>query len=186
MQSRDEPLPDPLGDILRPPPHESRRCGAHCRTTGMPCRTWAVRGSMRCRLHGGAKRSGRPPTTGLFTAQAKRERRFQSAVRYLLRHRCTMPDPVEPPELYASADGSYASPMTQSGSRIAALLSPMPADARETQARPPADAGQERQRGASRPARLTDTGLERPADDAGALPASAGPQAPEPLGRSTQ
>ena len=38
--------------------HESPRCGAHSRRTGQPCRSPAVRGKKRCRMHGGAFRSG--------------------------------------------------------------------------------------------------------------------------------
>lgn len=36
----------------------SPRCGAHSRRTGQPCRSPAVRGKKRCRMHGGAFRSG--------------------------------------------------------------------------------------------------------------------------------
>lgn len=36
----------------------SPRCGAHSRRTGQPCRSPAVRGKKRCRMHGGAPRSG--------------------------------------------------------------------------------------------------------------------------------
>lgn len=44
-------------------PMQSRRCGAHCRTTGQPCRNWAIRPALRCRMHGarggGVKKHGR-------------------------------------------------------------------------------------------------------------------------------
>lgn len=40
-------------------------CGAHCRTTGQPCKNHPMANG-RCRMHGG-KSSGRPVTHGLFT-----------------------------------------------------------------------------------------------------------------------
>jgi len=57
----------------------SPRCGATTRS-GDPCRSPAVRGKQRCRMHGGA-RSGAPLANqnarkhGLFTADAIAERR---------------------------------------------------------------------------------------------------------------
>jgi len=33
-------------------------CGAHCRTTGKPCRNWAMANG-RCRMHGGKSTAGR-------------------------------------------------------------------------------------------------------------------------------
>jgi hypothetical protein len=58
----------------------SRRCGAKTRSGG-PCRSPAVHGRKRCRMHGGAAGSG-PPTSnrnarkhGLFAADAIAERR---------------------------------------------------------------------------------------------------------------
>jgi hypothetical protein len=47
------------------------RCGAHCRTTGEPCRNPPMQGRMRCRMHGG-KNTGRPPTSGRYTKEALR------------------------------------------------------------------------------------------------------------------
>ena len=41
------------------PDWNGQRCGAHARTTGQPCRSPAVIGSRRCRMHGG-KGSGAP------------------------------------------------------------------------------------------------------------------------------
>jgi glucans biosynthesis protein len=41
------------------PMRESPRCGAKTRA-GTPCRSPAVRGKTRCRMHGGAKGSGAP------------------------------------------------------------------------------------------------------------------------------
>ena len=34
---------------------EKRICGAHSRRTGNPCKSYAVKGSRRCRMHGGTK-----------------------------------------------------------------------------------------------------------------------------------
>jgi hypothetical protein len=39
-------------------PVQSRKCGAHCRTTGQPCRTWAMPNG-KCKMHGG-KSPGAP------------------------------------------------------------------------------------------------------------------------------
>lgn len=49
-------------------------CGAHCRTTGKPCRNWAMANG-RCRMHGG-KSTGRPPVHGRCT-KAEREQRAE-------------------------------------------------------------------------------------------------------------
>jgi uncharacterized protein YjcR len=58
----------------------SRRCGAKTRTSGA-CRSPAVSGRKRCRMHGGAQGSGAPRANqnarkhGLFTRDAIAERR---------------------------------------------------------------------------------------------------------------
>jgi uncharacterized protein YjcR len=58
----------------------SRRCGAKTRSSGA-CRSPAVRGKKRCRMHGGAQGSGAPRPNqnarkhGLFTRDAIAERR---------------------------------------------------------------------------------------------------------------
>jgi hypothetical protein len=58
----------------------SRRCGAKTRPGGT-CRSPAVRGKKRCRMHGGAQGSGAPRSNqnarkhGLFTRDAIAERR---------------------------------------------------------------------------------------------------------------
>lgn len=44
---------------LHLPIHQSLRCGARTRT-GSPCRSPAVSGRQRCRMHGGAKGNGAP------------------------------------------------------------------------------------------------------------------------------
>ena len=58
----------------------SPRCGAKARTSGA-CRSPALRGKQRCRMHGGAPGSGAPRSNqnarkhGLFTRDAIAERR---------------------------------------------------------------------------------------------------------------
>jgi uncharacterized protein YjcR len=58
----------------------SPRCGARTRS-GEACRSPAVRGKQRCRMHGGAAGSGAPSANqnarkhGLFTREAVTERR---------------------------------------------------------------------------------------------------------------
>ena len=89
------PMESPLLAILKPPPHVTKRCGAHARTTGEPCQKWACIGSARCRNHGGAAGSGRPPTTGEHTAQAKRNRNFLSIAEGILSTYCKKPPPIE-------------------------------------------------------------------------------------------
>lgn len=65
------------------------RCGARTkRNRGNPCRSPAVRGKQRCRIHGGSKGSGGQRGNcnafkhGSFTAQTKK---FRRAVKILLR-----------------------------------------------------------------------------------------------------
>ncbi len=48
-------------------------CGAHCRTTGEPCKNHQMPNG-RCRMHGG-KGSGRPVSSGQFTKAAMDRRR---------------------------------------------------------------------------------------------------------------
>ena len=58
----------------------SLRCGAKTRS-GRPCRSPAVQGKKRCRMHGGAAGSGAPignknaQKTGLYTREAIAQRR---------------------------------------------------------------------------------------------------------------
>ena len=58
----------------------SQRCGAKIRAGGL-CRSPAMRGKKRCRMHGGAPGSGAPRANqnarqhGLFTREAIAERR---------------------------------------------------------------------------------------------------------------
>lgn len=64
----------------------SPRCGARTRG-GFACSAPAVRGKLRCRMHGGARRSGAPPGNenarkhGAFTQEGIADRR---AIRALL------------------------------------------------------------------------------------------------------
>ena len=61
------------------------RCGARTRS-GSPCRSRAVRGKRRCRMHGGAAGSGAPTGNknalrhGHYTAEAIAERRAVAAL----------------------------------------------------------------------------------------------------------
>jgi hypothetical protein len=61
-----------------------RRCGAHARTTGNPCRRWPLAGRTRCRLHGG-RSFGPPPGSqnnlknGAWLPEAVETRRRQRA-----------------------------------------------------------------------------------------------------------
>ena len=63
-------------------------CGAHCRTTGNPCKNYKMYDKARCRMHGG-KSTGRPIKSGMFTklAQADRKRlsELNKEIRELLR-----------------------------------------------------------------------------------------------------
>ncbi len=85
---------NPLDDILNPP-HVSRRCGAHARTTGAPCRRWATIGFSRCRMHGGTVRSGRPPKHGRRSAKAARGRQLVRVAKFLLRLHHIKPAPQD-------------------------------------------------------------------------------------------
>jgi glucans biosynthesis protein len=59
---------------------DSLRCGARTRS-GEPCRSPAVTGKQRCRMHGGAEGSGAPPGNrnalkhGVYSREAIAERR---------------------------------------------------------------------------------------------------------------
>lgn len=60
------------------PMHLSPRCGAHARTTRLPCRAPAVRGCQRCRMHGA--RAGRPATHGRYSREAVEAQRQARAL----------------------------------------------------------------------------------------------------------
>jgi hypothetical protein len=59
-----------------------RRCGAHCRTTGQPCKSWGMANG-RCRMHGG-RSTGRPVTSGVNTKAAREARRMRTKSRELV------------------------------------------------------------------------------------------------------
>lgn len=75
----------------------SLRCGAKTRS-GKPCRSPAVRGKRRCRMHGGAEGSGAPKGNqnalkhGLYTREAIEER---SALKMLMRDATALLKSVE-------------------------------------------------------------------------------------------
>ncbi len=48
-------------------------CGAHCRTTGEPCKNYQMPNG-RCRMHGG-KSTGRPTNDGRYSKGAIAKRR---------------------------------------------------------------------------------------------------------------
>lgn len=77
-------LRNPMEELIRPL-HATKRCGAHARTTGKPCRRWATTGFARCRMHGGVKGSGRPSIHGRRSAQAQRNNDFVRVAKLLLR-----------------------------------------------------------------------------------------------------
>ena len=77
--------------VLDPPPHVSRKCGAKARSTGEACKRWASIGWTRCKFHGGAKGSGRPPIHGERSAQGRRNAHLLRLVKHLLK-------PYEKPE----------------------------------------------------------------------------------------
>lgn len=54
------------------------RCGAHCRTTGNPCLNFQMPNG-RCRMHGG-KSSGRPQTSGTYSALALLEQQAMNSL----------------------------------------------------------------------------------------------------------
>jgi len=66
---------------LKDYPVQSRKCGAHCRTTGRPCRTWAMPNG-KCKMHGGkspgAPRGQQHPNYrgGKYTREAKQVSAF--------------------------------------------------------------------------------------------------------------
>ena len=83
MAERRKPR-NPIDDLLDPP-HTSQRCGAKLRGKDAVCQRWAAVGRTRCRLHGGAPGSGRPPTHGRYTAKRLRHRRVMKLLMRLLR-----------------------------------------------------------------------------------------------------
>lgn len=82
-------------DALLNPPHATRRCGAKLRGRDAKCQRWAAIGFTRCRLHGGAPGSGRPPTHGRTTTRRRRQLAVMTALLQLLeaRHGHERPEP---------------------------------------------------------------------------------------------
>ena len=74
-----------MTDREKLPMDRTRRCGARTRD-GNPCRSPAVRGKRRCRMHGGAAGSGAPIGNknalrhGHYMAEAIAERRALAAL----------------------------------------------------------------------------------------------------------
>ena len=62
---------------------DAPRCGAYARTTGKPCKGWAMING-RCRMHGG--KAGRKPTHGRYTKQAIKQRREVVELLKAMRH----------------------------------------------------------------------------------------------------
>jgi hypothetical protein len=89
MKTQTDPMQSPSSqpEALRAAP----RCGARTRS-GFPCRSPAVAGRRRCRMHGGSAGSGGPMgerngayRTGAFTKGAIAERRQLAALLVLVR-----------------------------------------------------------------------------------------------------
>jgi hypothetical protein len=78
-------------------PHESevdpRRCGAHARTTGEPCRRLKLKGASRCRLHGG-RSTGPASIHGKRTLRQQRDRHLVLMLCRLLRLIHPKPAPI--------------------------------------------------------------------------------------------
>lgn len=102
---------NPIKEIVEPP-HVPQRCGAMARSTGQPCRKWACYCKTRCRLHGGARGSGRPQVHGRRSVQTKRNKHMVRLVKHLLKTYATKPDPIDPPEhvLLASQPSAHLLP----------------------------------------------------------------------------
>jgi hypothetical protein len=92
-KKNDRPILQQL--LLDPPPHVSQRCEAKARSTGEPCKRWASIGYVRCKFHGGARGSGRPPTHGKRSAQGRRDENFVRVVKGLLKTFYKIPVPVD-------------------------------------------------------------------------------------------
>jgi hypothetical protein len=113
---------NPMDDLLHPP-HVSQRCGANARSTGHPCRRWAAVGSHRCKLHGGAKGSGRPPIHGRRSAQRQRNQAVTGALMRLVRQRYKKLRPILVP-WPEDCDNEGVTPEAQGG-ELGEVLSPV-------------------------------------------------------------
>lgn len=83
---------NPVESLLNPT-HTTQRCGAKLRGKDAACQRWAAVGYTRCRLHGGAPGSGRPPIHGRYTRKHLREQTVMKALLRLIRtlHGCERP-----------------------------------------------------------------------------------------------
>lgn len=97
MTQKTQKMRNPIEETACPL-HVSQRCGAKARSTGQPCRRWASIGHTRCKFHGGALGSGRPPIHGRRSAQAQRNKRLLRVVKYILPLFAKKLDPVDPAE----------------------------------------------------------------------------------------
>ena len=98
MAKKNPQIQNPIQDIFQEllhPAHVSQKCGAKARSTGDPCKRYASIGYTRCRYHGGAKGSGRPPIHGNRSAQAQRNEQFLRLAKDLLNHYYDKPEPVD-------------------------------------------------------------------------------------------
>lgn len=75
------------------------RCGAHCRTTGDPCKNPTMaNGSGRCRMHGG-KSTGPKQKHGRYSRQSRVMRRWLRALFLLMEQTHEKPEPIDASEL---------------------------------------------------------------------------------------
>ena len=92
----------------------SPRCGAKTRS-GEPCRSPAVSGKKRCRMHGGAQGSGAPRgnqnalKTGRFTRPERTTRKFTSVRGFLSKFDRMVSDLTD----IAAQSGSTAGPLNE-------------------------------------------------------------------------
>lgn len=86
-------------------------CGAHCRTTGLPCKNFQMANG-RCRMHGG-KSTGRPSKHGYFTkpeiTRRDRTRLLLKQINQLLVRIDTGP-PINETTLQQGASKNFPSP----------------------------------------------------------------------------
>ena len=94
VKNEQNPLQGMFEEMLYPA-HVSQKCGAKTRGTGEPCEKYAAYGYTRCRLHGGAPGSGRPPIHGRRSKKAQRQDKLVTLIRRLLNMYYDKPEPVE-------------------------------------------------------------------------------------------
>ena len=74
-----------------------KRCGAHARSTGQPCKRVPVKGRTRCLFHGG-RSTGPRPTSGKRTLYARRNKHWLRTLLRVVAASERPIDPVDPPE----------------------------------------------------------------------------------------